>query len=236
MQMCKGDVHLLDSAATSDFETQWTSNRLLGITDTEVKLPEGENFTCPIEEDTDILATANCHTYCDELEEFPRTDGLYVGARLGAILRKRNQGLAGQCDCKTQLRLLEDGEEECKKQLHQLIRTPEVLSKETELLFSQSIIGHMLLLMKMDNFVVQASGSMDGVSYVLLSHDGSEYNFRGYPDIVLHYESDHGKQDSGCNGEVQSTNSPEVQNAIYAVGNLAQTPRKELLVLMVFKN
>ena len=115
VQMCKGDVHLLDkkasgSAAASDFETQWTFNRLLGITDTEVKLPEGGNFTRPIEDDdVEILATANCHTYCEELEEFPHADELYVGARLGAILQKRNQGLVGQCDCKAHLRLLEEG-------------------------------------------------------------------------------------------------------------------------------
>ena len=37
-------------------------------------------------------------------------------------------------------------------------------------------------------------------------------------------------------GEVQSTRDPATQNAIYAVGNLGKTYRKELLVLTIFKN
>ena len=38
------------------------------------------------------------------------------------------------------------------------------------------------------NLVVQKSGSLDGASYVLWADD-TEYNFGGFPDIIVHYES-----------------------------------------------
>ena len=88
-----------------------------------------------------------------------------------------------------------------------------------------------------DNYVVQTSETVDGVSYILWKEGGEEYRFRGYPDFTLYYK---GEQVANrilvVMGEVQSTNEPAVQNVIYAVGNLSKTPRKELLVLTVYKN
>ena len=70
---------------------------------------------------------------------------------------------------------------------------------------------------------------MDGVSYVLWADD-TEYNFRGFPDFTI------ANRILIIMGEVQSTRDAATQNAIYAVGNLAKTPRKELLVLTLFNN
>ena len=107
----------------------------------------------------------------------------------------------------------------------------------TELPFATSITELLMLLMGHYNYVVQTSGTVDGVSYILWKEGGEEYRFRGYPDFTLYSK---GEQVANrilvVMGEVQSTNEPAVQNAIYAISNLSKTPRKELLVLTVYNN
>ena len=242
-QKYRGDVHLLDkkasvSAAASSFETQWEFTKLVGLTDPDVEVPAGGNFPCPLADDElEVLAVANSHLHSSWLERVPHTDGLYIPGGLDAMLEKRAAGEHALCDCIAHSRLVEQGERDYKRNLKQLMRAPDPLAKETGLQFAQSFLGLLLTLMGEDNFVVQVSGMLDGVSYVLLSEDGSEHHFRGYLDFVLHYEGDIvANRILVVMGEMQSTNSPAVQNAICAVGNLERTPLNELLVLTIFKN
>ena len=75
---------------------------------------------------------------------------------------------------------------------------------------------------------------MDGVSYMLMAGDNKYYRFKGYPDFSVHYESDAiANRILIVMDEVQSTRDLATQNAIYAIGNLLKTPRKELLVLTI---
>ena len=139
-----------------------------------------------------------------------------------------------QCRCIVHKQLTEERGTEYKRRLRQLLRTP--LYSDTGILFAQAVLELILAHLGKKNFVVQKSGSLDGVNYVLWV-DYQEHNFRGFPDFSVHFESDTiANRILVVMGEVQSTRDAAMQNAIYAVGNLSKTPRKELLVLTFFKN
>lgn len=152
------------------------------------------------------------------------------------MVEAKERGIYMQCTCIAHQQLALDHSLNYKRGLRQLLRTAQPLQNDTGLHFAQALLDILFDHLGKPNFVVQKSGSLDGVNYVLWSND-TEYWFRGYPDFSIHYESDTiADRILVIMGEIQSTRDPATQNAIYAVGNLVNTTRKELLVLTIFKN
>lgn len=72
------------------------------------------------------------------------------------------------------------------RHLHQLMRTPEKLQKETGLNFVLSLLGIFFKRGRVREFCSSEFWSGGWVSYALLAQDGSELHFKGYLD----YEGD----------------------------------------------
>ena len=230
-------VYLLDrrvvgSSATSNPETQQKFLEVMGIIE-KMELPEME---CPLSEDLlKIIAVANSHQYISVLENYPESDGLCIHEHLEEMMRRWKDGVYSQCTCIAHAELALEKPDAYKRHLRQLIRTQTPLHNDTGILFSVTLLELLMGALGKSNFVAQRSGLVDSVSYVLMADD-SEHMFRGYPNFAIHYESTTmANRILVLMGELQSTGDPATQNAIYAVGNLAATPRKQLLVLTIMK-
>ena len=85
--------------------------------------------------------------------------------------------------------------------------------------------------MGMPSFKAERRGHDCGVSYILLSQM-KKYAFRGYPDFIVHEEDVGAGRILVATGEIQSTQNPDVQNA---VGCLLKNldPNRPILCLKV---
>ena len=95
-----------------------------------------------------------------------------------------NRGTYVQCSCVAHQQLTEDKPRDYKRRLRQLLRTTIPLHSDTGILFAQALLELILDQLGKTNFVVQKSGSLDSVSYMLWAED-TEYNFRGFPDFTV---------------------------------------------------
>ena len=199
----------------------------------KMELPEME---CPLSEDLlTIIAVANSHQYISVLENYPESDGLCIHEHLEEMMRRWKDGVYSQCTCIAHAELALEKPDAYKRHLCQLIRTQTPLHNDTGILFSVTLLELLMGALGKSNFVAQRSGLVDSVSYVLMADD-SQHMFRGYPDFAIHYESTTmANRILVLMGEIQSTRDPATQNAIYAVGNLAATPLKQLLILIIMK-
>ena len=231
------NVYLLDgravgSSAASNPETQQKFLEVMGITE-KMELPE---MDCPLPKDLPkIIAVANLHQYIGVLENYPESDGLCIHEHLEEMMRRWKDGVYSLCGCIAHAELALEKPDAYKRHLRQLIRMQTPLHNDTGILFSVALLELLMGALGKSNFVAQRSGLVDSVSYVLMADD-SEHMFRGYPNFAIHYESSTmANRILVLMGEVQSTRDPATQNAIYAVGNLAATPLKQLLVLTIMK-
>lgn len=234
-------VYLLDkkavgSAGTSKPETQEKFLQIMGVVD-EVTFSEVEVDSPLTQEAANILAVANSHRYSRLLESIPNTDGLYLEEKLEGMMTMWKQNVYQQCNCVAHKELLLEGKPPIyKRHIRQLLRTSTPLQNDTGILFAVSFLELLLTHLGKSNFVAQRSGVQDGVSYVLLANE-EEFMFRGYPDFAVRYESETiANRILVVMGEIQSTRDPATQNAIYAIGNLMNTSRNELLVLTILKS
>lgn len=220
-------------AAASNCHNQDDFMRLMGITDSQVETPAG-NWPNPLSEaQAQLLATANSHSHSSKLECIDVTDGLYIPSELDTMIAARDEGRNVLCGCNAHAELTAEGDKNLKRHLRQLIRTEKPLNRDTGTNFALALLELLLMFMGHRNLVVQQSGYVDGVSYVLWCEEG-EFN---YPDFSVHREGDFmANRILVVMGEVQLTKEPSIQNAIYAVGNLPKTSGKALLVLTLYKS
>ena len=223
------------SNAARSCHTQYKFMQVMGMIDDKEEMPD--YLPCPItDEQVAMLTTANSHLHSSQLDVPLRADGLYISSTLDHMLEQRDQQGYSMCNCVAHKQLAEEGTLEYKRHLRQLLRTPHKLQKETGLNFALSFFGIFFYMAGYESFVPQCSGVEDGVSYVLMANS-SELHFKGHPDYVVYDEREMvATRILIVMGEIQSTNNPQLQNAIYAVGCLPRTPLKQLLVATIYKN
>ena len=101
--------------------------------------------------------------------------------------------------------------------------------------YTVALLRRLFVLMRMPDFHAERSGEEFAVSYVL-QFDGKKYPFRGYPDIIVHKDDVGAGGILAATGEIQSTNLPEVQNAIYSIGSLVRNKgERPIICITIFK-
>ena len=103
--------------------------------------------------------------------------------------------------------------------LKQLIGTPPILNQATGNSYAVALLRRLFKAMNLPTFRPAMTGSVAGVSYVLLCQQ-REYCFRGIPDFVMHKDVFGVGHILVATGEIQSTNRPDEQNSIYGIGTL----------------
>lgn len=100
------------------------------------------------------------------------TDGLYIMEHHDEMVRMRYDGVYKLCWCAAHNELSrEEKPIEYKRRLRQLLRTPTPLQNDTGVIFALALLEILLDQLGKTNFVAQRSGSVDGVSYVLMAGD-----------------------------------------------------------------
>ena len=230
-------VYLVDESATGQAAASNTSNqqaflRLMGLIENE-PISTSDN-PIPLEE-LQLLAVAGNHIYLDTLNMWGSCDGYIHVDSLNESMKRRLRGDNPSCGCVAHLRVgdpLTPTEEE--RQLKWLIRAPLELKADSGSKYVIAILQRILSLLQLD-YQVEISGSTSEVSYCLL-RNGEKHCFRGYPDFLINKEDTVGAGHRlVATGEIQSTDNPHVQNAIYGVGSLKRTSATALVVITVLK-
>ena len=221
-------MYLLNKKAHGRAGARLTGNQnifmnLMGLTDdcipTEV---DGSDWPCPIPaEDLEIFAAAASHTFVKQLWQVGRADGyVHIGKFDELLDAFFSNGECRQCDCVAHKKLLDrDIPEPDLEDIKQMIRTPPILCQATGNNYAVALLRQLFKAMNLSIFRPMSTGSVDGVSYVLLC-EKTQYSFRGFPDYVVHNDLFGAGRILVATGEIQPTNRPDVQNSIYGVGSL----------------
>ena len=192
--------------------------KLMGFTDELVP----EDIPCPVADETlDILTCAASHKYFKSLRKDGVSDGFVHRDKEDDLVQKVACGSYEQCNCSAHHKLLDPSLNVYdREELIELIRSPSKLCQTTENAFTVCLLTQLFKAMNLPKLKVKTSGTVDGISYVLLCN-GKEYNimFRGMPDFVHQEQFGAGRILVGT-GEIQLTRHPDVQNAIYGIGHL----------------
>ena len=168
----------------------------------------------------DILACAASHKYFKSLWKDGVSDGFVHKDKEDDLVQKVACGSYEQCNCSAHCKLLDPSLNEYDRdELEEIIRSPSKLCPATGNAFAVCLLKQLFKAMNLPKLKLKTSGTVDGVSYVLLCN-GKEYKFSGMPDFVVHQERFGAGRILVGTGEIQSTRHPDVQNSIYGIGHL----------------
>ena len=211
--------------------------QLMGLADPKIEAEGVASWQCNIAEDElEVLRTASRHVYVKNLRREGENDGLLLDEALPGLFGIPSEQVE-QCRCAAHQRLELEVSESERDDLKVLIRSTELLTVDSGPNYACSLVRRLFSLMGMPRFKAERSGHDYGVSYVLL-FQRKKYAFRGYPDFIVHEEDVGAGRMLVATGEIQSTQNPDVQNSIYAVGCLLKNldPSRPILCLIIYKN